>query len=547
MIKNNNTKSGEYPKKKKRIWIPVLGILFLAAVVIGIIFGINKVNDGRKYDTKMNVGMKLLQDMDYDAAIIVFKEAIAFNPHRAEAYEELAGIYRMRGEYELAANILSQGYSNTKDKSLKRTLTTVISLQEENAGMVNQLVGTDSKLFENIQLNQEYINMVLNYTYLDYIRNYGASNVGIVKNNTLSQVTFSTLPCILFYENGEKRTTFDNVTGVPLEGKKASYIQINDISGLFTGFTGQLPYDVVVQLFGPDTTVVNGNSPSGYCVNVEYLGCTITIESDNAGNIVSANAWNRITPILGKDADEDAERYTNAGIITGKIIDATTGGGVYGAKIYVREGHNNRNGEVITEAYITQQGTYTIELPEGKYTVQVKKNGYQDEYKNISIISDVTLNGQNITISTTLAQGEVRVVMTWGSAPQDLDLHVSGSAPSGRHFHVYFAEMNALENGTMLAKLDVDDRTAYGPETITLSAGTQGTYDIYVIDYSNLTNGSTSTALTASQAVIKVYLPGQVTPKEYRVPNSGTGTRWNVCTIKDGQITDINTITTESY
>ena len=75
----------------------------------------------------------------------------------------------------------------------------------------------------------------------------------------------------------------------------------------------------------------------------------------------------------------------------------------------------------------------------------------------------------------------LRVVLTWGEAPKDLDSHLS--FPNN---HVFFS----AKNGTQ-TNLDVDDTTSYGPETITIEKKLDGQRYVYAVhDYSN--SGSTN-------------------------------------------------------
>ena len=97
---------------------------------------------------------------------------------------------------------------------------------------------------------------------------------------------------------------------------------------------------------------------------------------------------------------------------------------------------------------------------------------------------------------------------------------------------VYFGNKGSESIG---ATLDVDDRSGYGPETITIT-DTASTWYIGVHNYSF----NSMNELSASLATIKVYTVG-VEPKVYSVPQ-GTGEFWTVCKISGGTVTDINKI-----
>jgi hypothetical protein len=89
--------------------------------------------------------------------------------------------------------------------------------------------------------------------------------------------------------------------------------------------------------------------------------------------------------------------------------------------------------------------------------------------------------------------------------------------------------------------LDRDDRSSYGPETITINQmENSAIYDLYVVDYTNLQSPS-SNMLSRSGAVIRVYRGDQLA-YTFSVP-SGAGIRWNVFKIERNQLQVVNTLT----
>jgi hypothetical protein len=89
--------------------------------------------------------------------------------------------------------------------------------------------------------------------------------------------------------------------------------------------------------------------------------------------------------------------------------------------------------------------------------------------------------------------------------------------------------------------LDRDDRSSYGPETITVNQmENSAVYDLYVVDYTNLQSPS-SNMLSRSGAVIRVYRGDQLA-HTFSVP-SGAGIRWNVFKIERNQLQVVNTLT----
>lgn len=135
----------------------------------------------------------------------------------------------------------------------------------------------------------------------------------------------------------------------------------------------------------------------------------------------------------------------------------------------------------------------------------------------------------------------LRFVLEWGSTPRDLDSHLVGPGVGGNRFHVYFGNMLYNEAGEydsvredLIAELDYDDVTSFGPEvtTLYLDRAAEGTYYFYVHDYTN-GRSAESTEMGRSGARVKVYWGERTTPiGEYYIDYGAAGTIWNVCKIR---------------
>jgi uncharacterized protein YfaP (DUF2135 family) len=133
-----------------------------------------------------------------------------------------------------------------------------------------------------------------------------------------------------------------------------------------------------------------------------------------------------------------------------------------------------------------------------------------------------------VVLSPGLEEGQIRVVLTWGEEPADLDAHLQGPLPDGEQFHIYFHERGDLRSREFV-RLDVDDRDGQGPETITVLGVLPGTYHYFVHDYTNR-NRPDGTALAASGGEVKVYHRGQT--YRFRAGHARPGNLWNVCDIE---------------
>jgi len=131
----------------------------------------------------------------------------------------------------------------------------------------------------------------------------------------------------------------------------------------------------------------------------------------------------------------------------------------------------------------------------------------------------------------------VRVVLTWGSTPADLDSHLWFL-----NNHTYFGN----KTGTN-ANLDVDDTDGYGPETIPIKEKKFGSEYYYAVhDFTNRDSKS-STEMSKSRATVFVYI-GQSLVRTYYIPKNKTGNLWTVFKItKEGEIEDINSYTTSNF
>lgn len=247
--------------------------------------------------------------------------------------------------------------------------------------------------------------------------------------------------------------------------------------------------------------------------------------------------------ILIKDSGAEVSNIMN-----GYIRNALTGEAISDVKIQLRLGWNNQTGDLATrvnsDEYATtttdEEGYYTLEVLEGCYTAELKKDGYITSFVNV--ICSNTNAEQNGVMTPVLSDDEYRIVLTWSDTPRDLDSHISGPLLNGERFHVYYKNMGAIDDSNIVAILDLDDTTSYGPETITLKKTLNGVYRYSVHDYTNA-GSSNSTALSMSGAKVVLYR-GNALIATYNVPINVGGTVWNVFEI-DGDV--INTLNTMEY
>ena len=162
----------------------------------------------------------------------------------------------------------------------------------------------------------------------------------------------------------------------------------------------------------------------------------------------------------------------------------------------------------------------------------VKKEGYSN------LVVKCSCAGMTYAISPAMTSLDgMRVVLSWGEKPFDLDSHLIFSGG-----HIYFDSKEGTD-----ANLDVDDTDSYGSKTVTISKKHFGESYIYAVqDYSNkgLPN---SNYLSASKAKVFVYV-GSSLVRSYSVPAGKRGNIWTVFKLNpNGEFEDINSVTSANF
>ena len=239
--------------------------------------------------------------------------------------------------------------------------------------------------------------------------------------------------------------------------------------------------------------------------------------------------------------DDEGEDGWDVRTCSGYVTNAYTGGSVAGATVEIRTQHLVGNNDLIDVVTTNANGYYEFDAPIGQYEIKVMKEGFVDNAISVTIFNDVTnanvvLNPENSAV----VDGDLRVVLTWGAYPRDLDSHMVGPEGNGK-FHVYFSDMNSNN-----VSLDTDDTSSYGPETITINQSEPGVYSYYVHDYSN--RGSyDSTSMSNSNATVQLYA-GNTLMYTINIPTNQTGTLWHVFDYDSntGMITLVNEFSNQS-
>lgn len=535
-ISNYENNTAEYAGAKKNtallIGLVIGGAVLAITVVIGVYIFLQN-SAGSQYQEKLIEASQYMEQADYEAAIRIYQEAIEINDKDPNAYLGIAQAYYSSGDRMVAIEWLNIGFQKTGNPQINDLLSIYINLTTESVETEEDVLELLQKEDMNaISIQNNLFEVVLNNTYSIYVRDYGTATT-LEQTSDSVKITYENFAGYTCFENTDQKI-FDSTTGKPMVNATASYVCFTDLSMLFPNMAVGITAERMRELFGPDIEI--RNEDGRYISCVEYSGCFVEIETDEAGNLLSREAWNKITPNRNVDNKEEKE---NTGFASGKIINATTGAGINAVHLVIHKGADSPNGEVVGELDTDNHGGYTIELPEGKYTISASANGFMSENFNITVMHGMTMANQNLTMTSNLSVGEVRIVLEWGSSPNDLDSHLKGRTADGQSVYINFTNKVSSVNGTVIATLDVDDMSGFGPETTTITDGSTGSYEFYVVDFSNGGN-SASTALAGSGATVKVYVGGKE-PQIFNVP-SGSGTIWHVFRLENGVITKMDYI-----
>ncbi|MFV0626040.1 MAG: tetratricopeptide repeat protein [Alphaproteobacteria bacterium] len=192
-----------------------------------------------------------------------------------------------------------------------------------------------------------------------------------------------------------------------------------------------------------------------------------------------------------------------------------------------------KSGETSVKTKTDTEGKVNLSTPFGSDTQDTTLIIKADGYSTLAV--KCPCNDLTYAISPKMKNLDgMRVVLTWGEYPKDLDSHLVFSSS-----HVFYQQKIGVE-----ANLDVDDTDSFGPETITIEKKKQGEKYYYgVHDYSN--RGKNLKNLSESGAKAFVYI-GSTLIKTYSVPTNKKGSFWAVFYVNEsGEIVDVNKMANE--
>ncbi|MCC6249727.1 MAG: carboxypeptidase regulatory-like domain-containing protein [Rubrivivax sp.] len=305
--------------------------------------------------------------------------------------------------------------------------------------------------------------------------------------------------------DGQVGTTGISVSGPPQENIPASGRVVDGHTQ--AGIAGaSVAYETDNGQSGVVTSTADGSFTFSFAGDARAGTYRVDATASAAGYVTSTLWGAQVRP--AGNAIESLQlvpaRSVQDGTITGLVRDVRNGNAITGAAVRLEAGQGATT-TVDELATSDAQGRYVFTgLPAGTYTVYASADRYTPGGRTAVTLPAGATREQNVGLSPLGAAPEVRIVLNWDAAPEDLDAHLTGPNAPGAdgRFHAYFA--NRLNPAAApYAGLDLDDRDGHGPETITLTRLNGGVYRFSVHDFSNRSSSPTS-ALGRSGATVQV-------------------------------------------
>ncbi len=220
------------------------------------------------------------------------------------------------------------------------------------------------------------------------------------------------------------------------------------------------------------------------------------------------------------EIDKELRYYPKSRMIIGMIVNCVNGDPLSDVTISITD--DMGKSEMFTSGV---DGVFTYPCQVSKYNLSFSKPGFVGLHASVEMGIDEA--PREIVIAMTEEIKNYRIVLTWGSRPRDLDAHLSGPNPEGGNFHIWYRDHYPMGGKDFL---DRDDRSSYGPETITIYKPASGTYQFSVFDYSNR-GSKRSLGLERSGARVEIYGESRLI-KSFTIP-AGRGNCWHVFQIDE--------------
>lgn len=530
---------GGRKKKKGSPAVVIMGVIVAALLTSGLVFmatgGMSKVHAMQQ----LSLGNRYLEDLDYEGAIAAFQAVIEIEPKEERAYIGLAEAYMGLGDPDAAVEVLAQGIEETGSDRLRDYQEEIEDSQRRFVGCV-YAVDTDLDDTNNVAISNVSVNLTDSAGNTVTVR---ADETGWYESDLVPKgvytiryrvddyveyveevrLTGGKYELDVYLEPDARTTLYGSVQIADSDTDYSNNLPLEGVSVTLTKLTGSNAYSAECQTDARGQYVIPDLLMGVYNVKLSregYLPAEQTLIVYGGQSVT----YSTVVEAVGT-------QWAGKGTASGMVYDALTGAGVPGLTMLIRRGINNTDGEVLASFETDENGRYqTPGLDSGNYSIEIVDGRTEAAEKflgmvmGIKILGGMDIGNQDGTVSTAIQTGQVRIVLTWGEQPADLDSHLECSLARGDKFHIYFEQKTFLLSGERIADLDLDDTQSYGPETTTIYRADEGEYLFWVHNYT----GSSQYGLANSGACVQVYMGYSSAPSYvFYVPNEA-GYGWEV-------------------
>lgn len=511
---------------KTKILLAVLAGILVIIIAAGAFLFVSGRMKENNYSEAIAGAEKYLASNNYEDAVIEYKKAISVNPKDDEAYLALADVYVEQEESSKAKAILKKGLEKTSSVKIRRMLSSLNArnlVAIMNDGEKEQEAAVDLlTASEDIAWNTSFMQQIAGFSFSDYKDKFGRVESSEMDDAGYLKVVHAGLDGTCYYRNtDDNKEIVDISRKTPTPAGMPEKISLNSLGTMFRNFEGGVSLSRLEMFLGEKVTPENKDGR--YYVQTATEDCIIRIETDSAGNVISANAWNEIILL-------NANLKDMTGHLSGVVLDAVTGEGVPQASLTFRpDKKENKEEKTKTDA----AGIFSIDLKPDVYTIKITADDYIEEEFLFVMEEGKNYSGGQFTVSPELTKGTARIVLEWSAEPQDLDSYLMGENDKGKNVFVNFRNMRARSGSDLIAELDLDETDGYGPETTTIY-DLNGVYEFQVADFRR------TGTMKQYGAVVKVYLPGKAPVTITIAPDADVKDIWIVCEIDHGKLNIIN-------
>ncbi len=297
--------------------------------------------------------------------------------------------------------------------------------------------------------------------------------------------------------------------------------------------TSGLSIDTGVDIVSSDgvSTVTDGNGH--YSMTVGTGSITFT---------ASADGWQTERETLelvnGAESELNFElspsQGSGTGNVFGTVLNTQTGEGEPEVTVFSDDG---------METTTDNLGVFSFDVDAGDRLITLSKNGFLNNSEEVTVVEDQT-SIMHVWLTPQL-DGELRLILSWGLDPLDLDSYMRTPVVEGSVYIIKW-DIQGEREVPPYVTLDNDEKYGYGPESITIYEYHPGQYEYWVHNYSDWPPDDDVQDLAGSGAKVTIQTREGII-NTVVVPEVGEGNYWRVCQIdgSTGEIEILNIIDDE--